>query len=164
MEKKNQNEDEKICDLLLDVICEFYESDAKARTFGTGTALYHSEIHMLQCIGEHPGLHISGAARLMGVTRGAASQTVKRLERKRMLTKEQNPDDSKKVVVRLTEKGKTAVFHHKEAHEKYRAVVSGILSGTGEDRREFLAGFLMAFRKKMKERNADASPEEGESC
>lgn len=78
-----------ISEQLLDLISEFYERDSRARTFGTDVELYHSEIHMLQCVAENPELHISALARLLGVTRGAASQTAKRLERKRMLVNSQ---------------------------------------------------------------------------
>lgn len=139
-----------ICGLLLDVISEFYENDSRARTFGTDTELYHSEIHMLQCIEENPGLHISGIARLLGVTRGAASQTANRLERKRMVFKEPDPGDSKKIVLRLTPKGRTAAANHKSAHEKYNALIVDILKSADAGQRRFLTDFLLRFEQEMK--------------
>ncbi|HCR43399.1 MAG TPA: MarR family transcriptional regulator, partial [Ruminococcaceae bacterium] len=45
-----------IGELFLNVMNEFYENDSRAKTFGTDTELYHSEIHMLQCIAENPEL------------------------------------------------------------------------------------------------------------
>jgi DNA-binding MarR family transcriptional regulator len=137
--------------LLLDVICEFYENDSRARTFGTDTELYHSEIHMLQCIEDNPGLHISGVARVLGITRGAASQTVKRLECKQMIVKEASPGDNKKVAMRLTSKGETAYFNHKSAHEKYNALISEILTASNTDKLKFLTDFLLSFEKALKE-------------
>lgn len=133
----------KISEFLINVMCEFYENDSKARTFGTDTELYHSEIHMLQCIMDNPGLHISGIARKLGITRSAASQTAKRLERKKMILKEVNPSDSKKIVMILTAKGETACRHHKLAHEKYRAIISGILSSSSTEQLHFLTDFLI---------------------
>lgn len=140
-----------ICELLLDVITEFYENDSRARTFGTDTELYHSEIHMLQCIAERPNLHISGLARLLDVTRGAASQTAKRLERKGMIIKEASPGDNKKIVLRLTSKGETAVANHKDAHEKYNALISDILAGADAGQRQFLSDFLRRLEQKLKQ-------------
>ena len=116
-----------ICELLLDVITEFYENDSRARTFGTDTELYHSEIHMLQCIAERPDLHISGLARLLDVTRGAASQTAKRLERKGMIIKEASPS------------------------EKYNAPISDILAGADAGQRQFLSDFLRRLEQKLKQ-------------
>ncbi|WP_096233422.1 MarR family winged helix-turn-helix transcriptional regulator [Thermoanaerobacterium sp. RBIITD] len=142
----------KICELLLNVICEFYENDSKARTFGTDTELYHSEIHMLQCIQDNPGLHISAIARKLGITRGAASQTVKRLERKQMIVKEMNQTRGSKVVMHLTPKGETACFNHKCAHEKYNTIISQILTGSDEEQLKFLTDFLLQFEKTLKEK------------
>lgn len=135
-----------IGEMLIDIICEFYENDRKARTFGTGTELYHSEIHMLQCIMEHPGLHISGIARELGVTRGAASQTAKRLVRKQMIVKEASPGDEKKIILRLTPCGKIAASNHKSAHKKYSAMIGSLLSGASTEQLQFLSGFLLRLK------------------
>jgi DNA-binding MarR family transcriptional regulator len=140
-----------IGELFLNAMNEFYENDSRAKTFGTDTELYHSEIHMLQCIAENPELHISGLARLLGVTRGAASQTAGRLERKGMIVKVPSPDDNKKIFLKLTKKGHTAALNHKNAHEKYNAVVSDILSGADSSQIQFLADFFIRFEKSMKE-------------
>lgn len=137
-------------ELFLNVISEFYENDSRARTFGTDTELYHSEIHMLQCIAENPDLHISGLARQLGVTRGAASQTANRLERKGMILKGTSPDDHKKVVLRMTPKGQIAAANHKNAHQKYNALISELLADADAGQRQFLTDFLLRFEKSIK--------------
>lgn len=147
-----QDDRKKICELFINVISEFYENDSRAKTFGTDTELYHSEIHMLQCIEDNPGLHISGIARIMCITRGAASQTVKRLERKQMIVKESNPDDNKKLILHLTRKGKTAYSNHKNAHEKYDSIIGEILSHAEPDQLLFLTNFLHQFQESLKEK------------
>ena len=138
-----------ICELLLNVISEFYENDSRARTFGTDTELYHSEIHMLQCIEENPGLHISGIARLLGVTRGAASQTAKRLEKKQMAVRCSSPENNKIILLRLTPKGRTAVRSHKNAHQKYREKIAEILADAPAEQLQFVADFLLRFQKSL---------------
>lgn len=139
-----------ISELLLDVISEFCENDNQARRFGTDTELYHSEIHMLQCIAENPDLHISGIARILGVTRGAASQTAKRLERKEMIIKESSPESIKMVVLSLTAKGEVAVLNHKVAHERYSKVIKNLLAQADSGQIEFLTKFLKDFEKEIK--------------
>lgn len=140
----------KICDLLLDAISEFYENDSRARNFGTDTELTHSEIHMLQCIEGSPELHISGIARVLGVTRGAASQTAKRLERKRMILKEASPENNRKIILRLTPKGRTASANHRRAHEKYNIRIADLLAGASAEQLRFLSDFLMRFEKTLR--------------
>lgn len=140
----------KICGLLLDAISEFYENDSRARTFGTDTELYHSEIHMLQCIEENPELHISGIARLLGVTRGAASQTAKRLERKHMVIRSASASDNKKVILQLTSAGRTAAKNHKNAHKKYNTLIGDILQSADSSQLKFLSDFLLRFEQSIK--------------
>lgn len=144
------NDAVEICELLLNVISEFYENDNKARTFGTDVELYHSEIHTLQCIADNPGLHISALARILGVTRGAVSQTVKRLERKHMIVKEISPDNYRKVFIRLTPKGEIAVANHREAHAKYTEIIRSIIKDADVNQREFLYDFLLKFEKALR--------------
>ncbi len=144
---------DEICKLLLDAISEFYENDSKARTFGTDTQLYHSEIHMLRCIEENPNLHISGIARHLKITRGAASQTAKRLERKQMVVKDASPDSNKKVVLRLTPKGKIASANHESAHEGYDDMIAEILSDASTNQLQFLLSFLRKFEEALNKMN-----------
>lgn len=145
-----RNKTNKISELLLNVISEFYENDSKVRTFGTDTELYHSEINMIDYIKKHPNLHISGVARDLGVTRGAVSQTVLRLERKQMIVKEASPENSAKIIMRLTPKGEAACLDHEQGHKMYSAVISEILSKSEEDQLAFLEDFLSQFKNAIR--------------
>lgn len=138
---------EKISELLLGVITEFYEKDQRAQTFGTDTKLYHSEIHMLQCIKENEGLHISAIARILGITRGAASQTVTRLENKKFILKNVDLNNNSRIILKLTPKGETAYRCHKKYHERYSREVSRILKDVNNGQLEFLCDFLREFEK-----------------
>lgn len=140
-----------ICELLLDVICEFYENDSRAKTFGTDIELYHSEIHMLQCIADHPELHLAGLASTLGVTRGAVSQTAKRLEKKGMVIRVSDSEHGKKIYLKLTEKGETACCNHKNAHVKYNMLITELLSNADTEQLAFLHEFLENFENKLKE-------------
>lgn len=143
-----KDEKEQIGELFLNVISEFYEMDRRARNFGTDTELYHSEIHMLQCIRDNPGLHISGLGRTLGITRGAASQTAKRLESKGMIVKKSDPVCATKVVLYLTPKGATACRSHSSAHRFYEALISELLKDSAPEQAEFLVRFLRGFEQR----------------
>ena len=84
--------------------------------YGTGEMLSAAEIQPIEAIGRNRGINITGLARLLVVTKGAASQSVKRLEERGYVTKYKAPDNDKEVLLKLTPKGKTA----KEGYDSFR--------------------------------------------
>jgi DNA-binding MarR family transcriptional regulator len=138
-----------ISQLLLNIIAGFYEKDAKVNYFDTDTLLYHSEIHMVRFIKENENLHLSAIARNLGVTRGAVSQMIMRLEKKGVVIKDSDPNNSRKIVLRLTPKGEMAYQGHKRNHDSYNAVVSKLLEKADQDNLDFLKDFLEKYEKSL---------------
>jgi DNA-binding MarR family transcriptional regulator len=138
-----------ISQLLLNVISGFYEKDSKVNYFDTDTLLYHSEIHMVQCIKENENMHLSAIARRLGVTRGAVSQIVMRLEKKGVITKEADQHNGRKLVLRLTAKGETAYASHKRNHDSYNAVTLTLLENADQSKLDFLKDFLAKYEKSL---------------
>ena len=65
--------------------------------------LYPSEIHLLQVIKEGEDLSAGEMARKLGISNGAVSQTLKRLEKKGVIKKTKDPALKNKVTATLTE-------------------------------------------------------------
>jgi DNA-binding MarR family transcriptional regulator len=86
--------------------------------FGTGTPLFRSEIHMIETVGKNPGVNVTRLAERMGVTKGAVSQTLTKLSRKKMISKRAVPGNEKEVAVELTGLGKTAFENHRLFHRQ----------------------------------------------
>ena len=57
----------------------FSQMDSKARYFGTAHRLSLAEIHLIDYIGYHTECFANDIARDLGVTKGAVSQTMRRL-------------------------------------------------------------------------------------
>lgn len=132
----------KVSELLLSVIYKFVERDKEAKYFGTDTELYHSEIHMIKFIKENKDLHMSAIARKLGLTRGAVSQTIKRLEKKGVIQKEVDEENKSKFLIKLTQKGEIAYCNHKKYHESFDKVILDVLSGEKEYNIKFLNEFF----------------------
>jgi len=138
-----------ISQMLLNVISGFYEKDAKVNYFDTDTLLYHSEIHMVQFIKENEDFHLSAIARKMGVTRGAVSQLIMRLEKKGIVNKEMDHHNNRKLLLRLTPKGETAYASHKRNHDSYNDVTIALLENADQSNLDFLKEFLAKYIKSL---------------
>jgi DNA-binding MarR family transcriptional regulator len=93
------------------------ELDKTPRPFGTDEPLSHSEIHLIEIIGDNRDLSVTDIGRHLGITKGAVSQNLKRLESKGFSTKEADPKNLSRTLVTLTSKGYTAYYAHKHWHE-----------------------------------------------
>jgi DNA-binding MarR family transcriptional regulator len=85
-------------------------------SFGTGVAMYRREIHTIQAIGRHSGINVTALAEYMGVTKGAVSQTIKKLIEKGLARKTHTPGNAKKVVLELTDLGWIGFHNHEKFH------------------------------------------------
>ena len=109
-----------IIDLFLRILHLYAAMDKKPRDFGTGDLLYVSEIHAIHYISRNPEINITRLADLSGVTKGAISQTVKRLVSKRYIAR-YKVKNNKEVNLRLSDKG-YLINQHYEEFEKERFV------------------------------------------
>jgi DNA-binding MarR family transcriptional regulator len=81
------------------------------------TALYAAEAHLLEIIGENPGITATDIVNYMQVTKGAVSQIVSKLFRKGLVQKSSRPGNMKIKELTLTEKGMEVFLLHEE-HER----------------------------------------------
>lgn len=73
--------------LFMSLLHMFSIIEKKPWDFGTGSRIYLAEIQAVSVIGEHPSANLTRIAEMMGVTRGAISQTVRKLVAKKLAIK-----------------------------------------------------------------------------
>jgi DNA-binding MarR family transcriptional regulator len=78
-----------------------------------GIPLYPKELVTIKIIGRNPGINVTKVAERMSITRGAVSQTVAKLVRKKLIRKTYAEDNAKEVILQLTDLGWT-VFNARE--------------------------------------------------
>jgi DNA-binding MarR family transcriptional regulator len=125
---------------------------------GARHALYHSEKHMLDKIGDHPEMNVTDFAGELGVTKGAVSQVVKKLEAKGVVKRYKSGTNEKEVFLALTEAGEAVYRAHKKTNEETIKPLLKELSKYPDDKVQFLISmfkwieeFLDQSRKKIKE-------------
>lgn len=139
----------KISYTFLRIVTKLTEIDKKTRYYGTDQPLFEAEIHMIKSIKENEGIHVTGLSNLLGVTKGAVSQIIMKLERKGMIVKDTDPRNLSRLILRLTPKGETAYKGHKKLHQEFDGLFYAALENATEDNKKFLKEFLFLLDKKI---------------
>jgi len=84
-----------------------------------GYRLYKAEIHLLEIIGEKPGINSIEIAKNMSVTKGAVSQIIGKLITKQLIAKVIDPKDPRSHDLHLTENGNKVFAYHLELEKEH---------------------------------------------
>jgi len=85
-------------------------------SFGTGVLMSRREIHTVQAIGRNPGINVTTLAEYMGVTKGAVSQIIKKLNKRGLVRKTRATGNAKEVILELTDLGWIGFHNHEKFH------------------------------------------------
>jgi DNA-binding MarR family transcriptional regulator len=128
------------------------ESESIPRKFGVDVPLYPSEIHTLQVIGDHPQANVRKVAEHLGITPGAASQTITKLSKRELVTKVRGLKNEKEVHLVLTPSGRTAYEAHETVHEMVFQKIVERIGPLSSDQNGFLEHVLHAVESVYDER------------
>ena len=127
-------------------------SGKKPDKYGTDVDIFKSEIHIIKLIGDYADLHVSEIARKFGVTKGAISQTLKKLERKGLVRKYLDETNNTRLLVTLTDKGNKAYLCHETYHKVSDKGIYAYLEGLNEHELDTIITFIEKVSK-MAERH-----------
>ena len=133
----------RISHALLKMILEFNKIERSKHQYGTERKLFFSEIHMIQFIKEHEGLHISSMAEKLSITKGAVSQIARKLQKKGMIVKETDPTNQTRILLHLTPEGELAYEAHEAMHAQLNKAIEDLLKDASAEERAFLERFLV---------------------
>ncbi len=112
--------------------------------------LHPSEIHLMQVLSEYPDLSAGEMAQRLGVSNGAVSQTLARLERKGVIAKRKEPALKNRMTVVFTESGKEAIERFQAERASSAEFFSRYLTSLSEKEREVIESFLSQIEKLLK--------------
>ena len=119
----------------------------KPNKYDTDIDIFRSEIHIISIIGLYKNIHISEIARKFGVTKGAISKAIKKLEKKGLVKKSIDKENNTRTLVELTAKGKIADKGHDNYHNKYDKIMFSFLNSLKEQELFVLQSFLKKANK-----------------
>ncbi|MEF3302926.1 MarR family winged helix-turn-helix transcriptional regulator [Paenibacillus sp. GYB003] len=93
--------------------------ESAPRVFGSAGALTPGEIHTIDAIGTGEGILMGALADRLGITKGAVTQIVDRLEAKGLVKRSPHPNVRRGVLLSLTETGADAYRAHGEMHSAF---------------------------------------------
>lgn len=99
------SQDRALVDKILDSIAILNSLDKKRVITHQGQKLHPSEIQLLMFLYHIQDTNITAIAKEMGLTKGAISQTLSRLEKKGIISKEMYPEKKNELHVRFTKEG-----------------------------------------------------------
>ncbi|MBQ9264978.1 MAG: MarR family transcriptional regulator [Clostridia bacterium] len=91
---------------LLHQVSAMYTGTKKPHDYGTGEDYTHTEVHLLKCIADHPGITVTEIAYDYAKTKGAISQVLKKLiDKDLILQKPSQEAGDKRIFLYLTPRG-----------------------------------------------------------
>jgi DNA-binding MarR family transcriptional regulator len=119
--------------------------------YGTGDQLYFTEIHTITTIGKNKEINMTRLAEKMGVTRGAISQTIRKLVSKNLVLKS-NIINRKEFSLRLSDKGRIAYKGQMSFQREIFTFAETLYEKGSVQNRELVKGLFEAIIHNMQER------------
>lgn len=149
-----------IMELFLRAVNNCNSLDRISAKRSSNSDLYHSERHMLDKVGDNPDQNVTELARTIGVTKGAISQVLKKLESKGLVRKYKKAYSDKEIYVELTQSGRKV---HEERGDLNRETLKPLIKELSRHSAEeiqflisffrWLDGFMDQSRIKMKDQS-----------
>jgi DNA-binding MarR family transcriptional regulator len=133
---------EKIKQQLMQVINKILLKEKKRIVEFEGVSLYPSEVHLMLMIKDKINTNATEMAKQFGLTKGAVSQTIGRLEKKGMLRKTKDPQNNNELTISLTETGEKAYSECKKSEVKFMTAHDDYLSKLQEEDQQVVLAFL----------------------
>ncbi|MBN1532617.1 MAG: MarR family transcriptional regulator [Spirochaetes bacterium] len=107
-----------------------------------GSPLYPSELHLLDVVHLDPGLSATDMAEILGVTKGAVSQTLQRLVKKGIITTVKDRYDKNRLTVQFTAAGKTSYGKYRASRDSQQKDIIARLQGYSQVERDAVMKYL----------------------
>jgi DNA-binding MarR family transcriptional regulator len=155
---KREETSKELIELFIRMVTKYNSLEKIPARHGTRHNLYHSERHMLDKIGDNTDMNVTEFAAAAGVTKGAISQLVTKLEKKGIVRRYKKSTNDKEVFLELTKSGQEVYEKHKEINKQTIMPLNEELSKHSDEKVEFLLemfkwfdDYLDSSKKKMEE-------------
>ena len=110
-----------------------------------------SEVHCIECIGNHADSNVTKLAQSLYMTRGAISKLTKKLLDKGLIESYRKPDNKKEIYFALTEQGKAVYQIHEELHQEFRERDKAVFEHVTEEQFDGMLRFMEKYSRHLDE-------------
>lgn len=140
-----------LIDQFLKILHLYAVINRKPKDYGTGDLLYLTEIHTLTMVARNRRINMTRLAEMMGVTKGAISQTIRKLVIKGLIVKE-NSTNRKEFNLSLSPKGERVMKAQESLQKEIFSFAATLYEKAGAKDREMVARLFTAISGNMEER------------
>lgn len=115
-----------------------------------GENLHHTEICVISEIKENKEMYMSALALKYGVTLGAVSQIVKKLEKKGLIKKEKDAYNQSKYRLILTQEGERVHLNHLAFHKAFDEKLAEVFASFSDEEIETICDFMEKLQTVLK--------------
>lgn len=137
-------------ELLVNLFHNVMDIEAEAVITEEFKDISNNDMHIIEAIGIEEPRRMSIIAKRLNITVGTLTTNVNSLEDKGYIVRERSKKDKRVVLVRLTEKGRKAFFHHRDFH---RRMIYSIVKDLKEDEMKVLIRCLQNLTKFFNEQS-----------
>lgn len=127
--------EETLNELLVKLFKDILEIEAKSLITEEFKDITYNDMHIIEAIGVDEPRNMKTVAKLMSVTTGTLTKAMDALCDKGYVVRERSTKDKRVIKLRLTDKGKSAYYHHEQFH---RQMIKNIASEMTEQETEVL--------------------------
>ena len=127
--------EETLDELLVKLFKDILEIEAKSLITEEFKDITYNDMHIIEAVGIDEPRNMKTVAKLMSVTTGTLTKAMDALCEKGYVVRERSTKDKRVIKLRLTDKGKSAYYHHEQFH---RQMIKNIASEMSEQETEVL--------------------------
>ena len=127
--------EETLNELLVKLFKDILEIEAKSLITEEFKDITYNDMHIIEAVGVDEPRNMKTVAKLMSVTTGTLTKALDALCDKGYVVRERSTKDKRVIKLRLTDKGKSAYYHHEQFH---RQMIKNIASEMTEQETEIL--------------------------
>ena len=145
------NELQILIDLFLKILHQYSIITRKPKDYGTGDLLYFTESHTITMVGRNKEINMTRLAEMMGVTKGAISQTITKLVHKNLIIKS-NTTNRKEFNLKLSDKGNIVYKGQESFQKELFTFASTLYDNARPEDRDLVRRLFLAIIKNMEGR------------
>ena len=127
--------EETLNELLVKLFKDILEIEAKSLITEEFKDITYNDMHIIEAVGVDEPRNMKTVAKMMSVTTGTLTKAMDALCDKGYVVRERSTKDKRVIKLRLTDKGKSAYYHHEQFH---RQMIKNIASEMTEQETETL--------------------------